>query len=162
MMGDFVKFDEMSEFNGQEKSRSNVEDPIAKTYGDRMFEQYEILASYDPENDIPSDDLLPHDTRISQSLSDEDNVDDVDNVADVNNEDNVDDADRSNVRQGSQETALEEDTLPDVPDADDIQPGSPPDPAAPEMEAMHGTDLINGAGADEEDAPPQGWFPKGE
>ncbi|ANS77030.1 hypothetical protein AWM70_01265 [Paenibacillus yonginensis] len=51
---------------------------------------------------------------------------------------------------------LEQGELPDVPDADDIQPESPVDAAAQPVDVMHGTDLINGAGADEEDAPPQG------
>ncbi|AWB43597.1 hypothetical protein DCC85_04730 [Paenibacillus sp. CAA11] len=46
--------------------------------------------------------------------------------------------------------------LEDVPDADAIKPGSPVDPAAQPVDIVHGTDLINGAGADEEDAPALG------
>ncbi|WP_138494683.1 hypothetical protein [Paenibacillus pinistramenti] len=126
------KFDEMIEFKGQgESSRSNIEDPLNKTYGDRMFEQYELLADYNEENDIPGDDLLPHDSRITQSLSSDDKTD-------QNTE------------------LLEQGTLPDIPDADDIQPDSPVDAAAQPVDLVHGTDLINGAGADEDDAPALG------
>ncbi|GGA27380.1 hypothetical protein [Paenibacillus physcomitrellae] len=129
------KFDEMAEFNGH-PLRSNLEDPVDKTYGDRMYEQYELLADYNAENDIPSDDLLPHDTRITQSLSAY-----------------GDEADRN-------EELLEQGALPDVPNADDVQPESPVDAAAQPVDVMHGTDLINGAGADEEDAPPLGGAQK--
>ena len=43
----------------------------------------------------------------------------------------------------SNENTLE-DALEDVPDADDIQKDSPIDPAAPPIEVVHGTDLLNG------------------
>ncbi|MCL6459027.1 MAG: hypothetical protein K6T85_13560 [Gorillibacterium sp.] len=36
-----------------------------------------------------------------------------------------------------------------VPDADEISPNSPVDPAAPQTDVVHGTDLLNGAGAEE-------------
>lgn len=39
----------------------------------------------------------------------------------------------------------EETPLEDVPDADDIQADSPVDPASPELEIVHGTDLLNGS-----------------
>ncbi len=39
--------------------------------------------------------------------------------------------------------------LEDVPDADDLFPDSPVDPAAPAMDEPHGTDLLNGAGGEE-------------
>jgi hypothetical protein len=51
-----------------------------------------------------------------------------------------------------------EPSLESVPDADLIQPNSPVDPAAPDPNALHGTDLLNGAGADakpENDIPPR-------
>lgn len=38
-----------------------------------------------------------------------------------------------------------------VPDADDIAANSPVDPAAPLTEVVNGTDLLNGAGADDPD-----------
>ncbi|WP_172200360.1 hypothetical protein [Saccharibacillus qingshengii] len=40
-------------------------------------------------------------------------------------------------------------TLEDVPDADDLYPDSPVDPAAPAQDEPHGTDLLNGAGGEE-------------
>lgn len=85
--------------------------------GDQEYEQYKILADYSPENDIPSDDLLPHDSRSTQSLSSYEE-DETDSAEDVH--------------------------LEDVPDADAIEKNSPVDPAAPPEIIMHGTDLING------------------
>lgn len=38
--------------------------------------------------------------------------------------------------------------LEDVPDADEIQANSPVDPAAPPVDHMHGTDLLNGSNGD--------------
>jgi len=40
--------------------------------------------------------------------------------------------------------------LPDVPDADAISADSPVDPAAPQTDLMHGTDLLNGSNGDED------------
>ncbi|RUT30583.1 hypothetical protein EJP77_12205 [Paenibacillus zeisoli] len=96
--------------------------------GDQEYEQYKILADYDPENDIPSNDLLPHDSRTTQSVSSSEE-DETDSYVD----------------------AAEDAPLVDVPDADAIQENSPVDPAAPPEIIMHGTDLINGYdGGDEE------------
>lgn len=36
-----------------------------------------------------------------------------------------------------------------VPDADDIAPNSPVDPAAPPTDVINGTDVLNGAGAED-------------
>lgn len=44
---------------------------------------------------------------------------------------------------------LDSPLLEDVPDADDLYPDSPVDPAAPAQDEPHGTDLLNGAGGDE-------------
>lgn len=43
-----------------------------------------------------------------------------------------------------------EDPLPDVPDADELQPNSPVDPASPPEDEPHGTDLLNGSTGDED------------
>lgn len=43
-----------------------------------------------------------------------------------------------------------EDPLPDVPDADELQPGSPVDPASPPEDEPHGTDLLNGSTGEED------------
>ncbi|KLU56210.1 hypothetical protein BK124_15480 [Paenibacillus amylolyticus] len=56
------------------------------------------------------------------------------------------------------DSRLAETPLESVPDADLLQPNSPVDPAAPDPDALHGTDLLNGAGADakpENDIPPR-------
>lgn len=115
-----------------------------KTEGDFAYERYETLKEYRPENDIPGDDLLPHDTRITQSLSEGDQ--------DVRS--------RAVDHQATNEIVNEQDAeqdayepLPDVPDADAIQQDSPPDRAAPDpdaIDAMHGTDLLNGYSGDDE------------
>jgi hypothetical protein len=91
-----------------------------KTSADFEYERYKLLKEYRPENDIPDDDLLPHDTRIAQGISEQDAV-----------------------------SVGENDPLPDVPDADAIQKDSPVDPVAPDPDAMHGTDLLNGFDGDE-------------
>ncbi|MCQ4086616.1 hypothetical protein [Saccharibacillus sp. JS10] len=44
---------------------------------------------------------------------------------------------------------LDSPMLEDVPDADDLHPDSPVDPAAPAQDEPHGTDLLNGMGGDE-------------
>ncbi|CAM4149830.1 hypothetical protein [Saccharibacillus endophyticus] len=44
---------------------------------------------------------------------------------------------------------LDSPLLEDVPDADDLHPDSPVDPAAPAQDEPHGTDLLNGAGGEE-------------
>lgn len=99
------------------------------TRSDQEYEQYKILASYNPENDIPNDDLLPHDTRITQSLSAHSDGDAGETIND----------------------ASEEVNLEDVPDADAIEKNSPVDPAAPPEIINHGTDLINGYDGSEEE-----------
>jgi len=45
---------------------------------------------------------------------------------------------------------LDEEELPleDVPDADELQPGSKIDPASPPVDAMPGTDVLNGSHGD--------------
>lgn len=96
-----------------------------KEESDFTYDRYLIQREYRPENDIPADDLLPHDTRITQGISESD---------EGRNEDY---------------TALDDTTLPDVPDADVIQPGSPIDGSAPDPDAMPGIDLLNGFDGDE-------------
>lgn len=54
---------------------------------------------------------------------------------------------------GSEETNTnEEQPLEDIPDADEIQANSPVDPAAPPVDHMHGTDLLNGSSGEDEEA----------
>ncbi|AZK46335.1 hypothetical protein [Paenibacillus lentus] len=100
---------------------------------DHEYERYEILREYRPENDIPGDDLLPHDTRITQTLSEDDSGDNLDAIADNNNNNNDND-------------------FPDIPDADEISANSPVDPAAPDPNAMPGIDVLNGYSGEEHDS----------
>lgn len=44
----------------------------------------------------------------------------------------------------------EEQALEDVPDADELQPGTAVDPAAPPVDVMPGTDLLNGSTGEED------------
>lgn len=96
-----------------------------KEESDFAYDRYLIQREYRPENDIPFDDLLPHDTRITQGISESD---------EGNNKDPL---------------APENTTIPEVPDADTIQPGSPVDECAPDPDAMPGIDLLNGFDGDE-------------
>ncbi|MGZ7442022.1 hypothetical protein [Paenibacillus sp. TH7-28] len=101
-----------------------------KTAADFVYERYGLLAENRPENDIPDDDLLHHDTRVAQGISE-----------------NADEDDQSNITNPPDLLFGE---LPDVPDADAIQKDSPVDPVSPDPNAMHGTDLLNGYDGDEE------------
>lgn len=60
----------------------------------------------------------------------------------------ISNAERDRMDKQFLESRLAEPPLESVPDADLVQPGSPVDPAAPDPDALHGTDLLNGAGAD--------------
>ncbi|MNW66955.1 hypothetical protein D3C74_454770 [compost metagenome] len=53
---------------------------------------------------------------------------------------------------GDEELVDEEEELPleDVPDADELQPGTAIDPAAPPIDVMPGTDVLNGSTGEEE------------
>lgn len=101
------------------------DDDFLKEQSDFAYDRYLIQREYRAENDIPDDDLLPHDTRITQGISEGDSSD------------------------NEEAQALEESPLPDVPDADKLQPGSPVDAVAPDPDAMPGVDLLNGFDGDE-------------
>lgn len=99
-------------------------DDYPKTTGDLVYEQYKLLAEYRFENDIPRDDALPFDTRITQGISEP----------------------------GPEHSSSDdrEESFPDVPDADAIQSDTPVDPATPDIDTtMHGIDLLNGYNGDE-------------
>ncbi|MFD3260432.1 hypothetical protein ACE3MQ_17730 [Paenibacillus lentus] len=95
---------------------------------DHEYERYQVLREYRPENDVPSDDLLPHDTRITQALSEDDSRD-------------------------SKDVERENNEFPDVPDADDIAENSPVDPVAPDPNGMPGIDVLNGYSGEDDDSP---------
>ncbi|GGH12556.1 hypothetical protein [Paenibacillus segetis] len=92
-----------------------------KTPADYEYERYVLLKGYRPENDIPDADLLPHDTRVTQGISEED---------------------ESSTATYEDHSSIE--GLQDVPSADDIMENTPVDPAAPDSDIMHGIDLLNG------------------
>lgn len=139
-----------------------------KEESDFTYERYLIQREYRPENDIPDDDLLPHDTRITQGISELDEGDHEDYIAqddtvmgDATGDTDMGDATGNTdmdevVLEGTSlddapldGKALDDAPLPDVPDADAIQPGSPVDGSAPDPDAMPGIDLLNGFDGDE-------------
>ncbi|GAA0136638.1 hypothetical protein YSY43_34790 [Paenibacillus sp. YSY-4.3] len=93
---------------------------------DHEYKRYQVLREYRPENDIPGDDLLPHDTRITQALSEDDTAsgEHVEGMRDSSD-------------------------FPDVPDADEIAANSPADPAAPDPDIVPGIDILNGYDGEE-------------
>lgn len=118
-----------------------------KTTADLTYEQYEILGPTDSVTLIPKDDLRDVDTITTQSISEMPLKSDVEfylhedvNVTEERRDDRIE---SKNEVLGSEEVALE-----DVPDADEIHMNSPIDPAAPPVEVVHGTDLLNGYGGD--------------
>lgn len=109
------------------------DDDFLKEESDFAYDRYLIQREYRAENDIPDDDLLPHDTRITQGISE--------------GEDQGEDEPLYNYNEDIQ--ALYDAPLPDIPDADEIQPGSPVDANAPDPDAMPGIDVLNGFDGDE-------------
>ncbi|WP_019635974.1 hypothetical protein [Paenibacillus fonticola] len=95
---------------------------------DHAYKRYQVLREYRPENDIPGDDLLPHDTRITQALSEDDSH-----------------------TSGQADDLGDNGNFPDVPDADEIAANSPIDPAAPDLDAVPGIDVLNGYDGDDGD-----------
>lgn len=149
------------------------EENFMKEESDFTYERYLIQREYRPENDIPDDDLLPHDTRITQGISELDEGDHEDYIAqddtvmgdatgdtdmgDATGNTDMDEVALEGTSRGQTALddapldgkALDDAPLPDVPDADAIQPGSPVDGSAPDPDAMPGIDLLNGFDGDE-------------
>ncbi|GEM_PF-1146223 len=103
---------------------------------DRAYERYELTQPNDEEyleRDIPSETTEYIDTVQEGELEVGPTVTDPEAYPNRTEED----------------PNLGSPTLEDVPDADDLYPDSPVDPAAPAMDEPHGTDLLNGFGGEE-------------
>ncbi|MGO4730919.1 hypothetical protein [Paenibacillus sp. 2KB_22] len=118
--------------------------PISNEESDRYYDRYQRSRDIPPETEVPEGDMDTFDEVSGRRIITEDS--DVAPVA------------ATAVDEPELDSRLAETPLESVPDADLLQPNSPVDPAAPDPDALHGTDLLNGAGADakpENDIPPR-------
>jgi len=118
--------------------------PISNEESDRYYDRYQRSRDIPPETEVPEGDM--------------DTFDEVSGRRIVTEDSNVVPVAATAVDEPELDSRLAETPLESVPDADLLQPNSPVDPAAPDPDALHGTDLLNGAGADakpENDIPPR-------
>lgn len=118
--------------------------PISNEESDRYYDRYQRSRDIPPETEVPEGDMDTFDEVSGRRIVTEDT--DLAPVA------------AAAVDEPELDSRLAETPLESVPDADLLQPNSPVDPAAPDPDALHGTDLLNGAGADakpENDIPPR-------
>ncbi|SDD04522.1 hypothetical protein SAMN05428987_3927 [Paenibacillus sp. CF095] len=118
--------------------------PISNEESDRYYDRYQRSRDIPPETEVPEGDMDTFDEVSGRRIVTEDS--DLAPVA------------ATAVDEPELDLRLAETPLESVPDADLLQPNSPVDPAAPDPDALHGTDLLNGAGADakpENDIPPR-------
>ncbi|WP_339303714.1 hypothetical protein [Paenibacillus sp. FSL R5-0519] len=118
--------------------------PISNEESDRYYDRYQRSRDIPPETEVPEGDMDTFDEVSGRRIVTEDA--DLAPVA------------ATAVDEPELDSRLAETPLESVPDADLLQPNSPVDPAAPDPDALHGTDLLNGAGADaqpENDIPPR-------
>ncbi|MGX1826917.1 hypothetical protein ACWIE6_01580 [Paenibacillus taichungensis] len=117
--------------------------PISNEESERYYDRYQRSRDIPLETEVPEGDIDTFD-EVTGKRIDTDNPVNPPLVA---------------ATEGPElESRTAEPALESVPDADLIQPNSPVDPAAPDPNALHGTDLLNGAGADakpESDIPPR-------
>ncbi|MCM3127788.1 MULTISPECIES: hypothetical protein [unclassified Paenibacillus] len=125
---------------------------------DFAYDRYRSLQEPDPLNTVPEDDLDYVNTYTEQTISLDEDTTPLD-AETVQKETMQDVRSSSSIEFAADEDFMDrqdvivrssEPDLTSVPDADDIEANSPVDPAAPDPDAMHGTDLINGAGGDSE------------
>ncbi|WP_139331891.1 hypothetical protein [Paenibacillus amylolyticus] len=118
--------------------------PISNEESDRYYDRYQRSRDIPPETEVPEGDMDTFDEVSGRRIVTEDS-----NLAPVA---------ATAVDEPELDSRLAETPLESVPDADLLQPNSPVDPAAPDPDALHGTDLLNGAGAGakpENDIPPR-------
>lgn len=108
--------------------------PISNDESDRYYDRYQRFRDIPPETEVPAGDMDTFD-EVSGRRIETDETDQPPVAA-------------TTVEDEELESRLAEPALESVPDADLLQPNSPVDPAAPDPDALHGTDLLNGAGAD--------------
>ncbi|WP_440117012.1 hypothetical protein [Paenibacillus sp. QZ-Y1] len=109
--------------------------PISNEESDRYYDRYQRSRDIPLETEVPQGDMDTFDEVSGRRIETEDQVE-VPPVA------------ATAVEEQELDSRLTETPLESVPDADLVQPNSPVDPAAPDPDALHGTDLLNGAGAD--------------
>ncbi|MGN7411258.1 hypothetical protein [Paenibacillus sp. SAF-068] len=118
--------------------------PISNEESDRYYDRYQR------SRDIPAETEVP--------VGDMDTFDEVSGRRIVTGDSDLTPVAATAMEEPELDSRLAETPLESVPDADLLQPNSPVDPAAPDPDALHGTDLLNGAGADakpENDIPPR-------
>lgn len=96
-----------------------------KSEADMTYDRYDAMRPVPDENAVPDNELLQANTITEQSLSE--------------------------LPEDTARGDEDPDQLQDVPDADEIAANSPVDPAAPPVDVMHGTDLLNGYAAEDTD-----------
>lgn len=110
--------------------------PISNLESDRYYDRYQRSRDIPPETEVPEGDMDTFDEVTGRRIEIDMEDSELTPVA------------ASAVDEKGLESRLTETPLESVPDADLVQPDSPVDPAAPDPDALHGTDLLNGAGAD--------------
>ncbi|MDK8191461.1 hypothetical protein QP794_15345 [Paenibacillus sp. UMB7766-LJ446] len=119
--------------------------PISNEESERYYDRYQRSRDIPQETEVPEGDIDTFDEVTGRRIETEDTV-------------NPPIVALTAAEEPQLESRTAEPSLESVPDADLIQPNSPVDPAAPDPNALHGTDLLNGAGADakpENDIPPR-------
>ncbi|KGP79808.1 MULTISPECIES: hypothetical protein [unclassified Paenibacillus] len=119
--------------------------PISNEESERYYDRYQRSRDIPLETEVPEGDIDTFDEVTGRRIETEDTV-------------NPPIVALTAAEEPELESRTAEPSLESVPDADLIQPNSPVDPAAPDPNALHGTDLLNGAGADakpENDIPPR-------
>lgn len=112
--------------------------PTGNNESDRYYDRYQRYRDFPPEIEMPTGDMDALDEGTGQRIQMEDDALPSPEVSRVQ---------RLNDQHEEQlESRTAEPVLESVPDADTLFPNSPVDPAAPDPDAPHGTDLINGAG----------------
>lgn len=108
---------------------------ISNAERDRYDDRYQRSRDIPPETEVPKGDMDTFDEVSGRRIEIEIEDSELPPLA------------ASVVDEEGLESRLTETPLESVPDADLVQPGSPVDPAAPDPDALHGTDLLNGAGS---------------
>jgi hypothetical protein len=119
--------------------------PISNEESERYYDRYQRSRDIPLETEVPEGDIDTFDEVTGRRIETENTV-------------NPPLVALAATEEPELESRTAEPALESVPDADLIQPNSPVDPAAPDPNALHGTDLLNGAGADakpENDIPPR-------
>lgn len=108
--------------------------PISNGESDRHYDRYQSSRDIPPETEVPVGDMDTFDEVSGRRIEIEEDSEVYPVAVTTDGEQEL-------------ESRTAEPSLESVPDADLVQPDSPVDPAAPDPDALHGTDLLNGFGA---------------